>query len=217
MNSEGAMPLITKDEGAGVMISAFVSREFGYGTGMIEQEMNKVNDHRRNKTYSDKLAAINRAGNANKKPLTSDPFLLEFEYVSNGEIYWNYEAMSMQFEDFIDCMSVLYPIYDVVWLFDHSCGHDRKRPDGLNLNGLSKGYSGKQVKMRTSEIKQIEGYLGPYTHLVNLLQIGSFQSMVFSEDDTGSYRLGTNHQKYDKNTGVAKKEKRKLAELLMLY
>ena len=30
-NKEGVMSLIPKDEGAGVMISAIVSREFGYG------------------------------------------------------------------------------------------------------------------------------------------------------------------------------------------
>ena len=27
---DGALPLIPKDEGAGIMISAFISREFGY-------------------------------------------------------------------------------------------------------------------------------------------------------------------------------------------
>ena len=67
MNSEGAMPLIPKDEGAGVMISAFASREFGYGSGMTEKELQKVNEYRSNKAYSDKIAATNRAGNANKK------------------------------------------------------------------------------------------------------------------------------------------------------
>jgi len=30
-NSEGAMQLIPKDDGIGLMISAFVSRKFGYG------------------------------------------------------------------------------------------------------------------------------------------------------------------------------------------
>ena len=78
-------------------------------------------------------------------------------------------------------MAVLYSEYNTIFLFNHSCGHDRKRPDGLNFNGLSKGYSGKQQKMRSSVIVQKEGYLGQYTHLVNVLQIGSTQSMVFNE------------------------------------
>ena len=152
-----------------------------------------------------------------KKPLTSDPFVVEFEYGSNGEGYWNYEAMSMQFEDCIDCIHVLYPMHEVVFLFDHSCGHDRKRPDGLNLNALSKGYGGKQVKMRSSLIKQKEGYLGKYSHQLNILKIGSIQSMVFTEENTGPIYL-TDEEKikkrYDSNTGVVKKEKRKLTELI---
>lgn len=61
-------------------------------------------------------------------------------------------------------------------MFDHFCGHDRKRPDGLNLNGLSKWYGGKQYYMRSLEIKQIQGYLGQCTQLVNLLQIGRYDT-----------------------------------------
>ena len=51
--------------------------------------------------------------------------------------------MSMQFEDCINCIAFLYPEYDKIFLFDNSCGNDRKRLDGLNLNELSKGYGGK--------------------------------------------------------------------------
>ena len=60
----------------------------------------------------------------------------------------------MQFEDCIDCVKALFPNYDTVFLFDHSCGNDRKRPDGLNVNDMSKGYGGKQAKMRKSLIKK---------------------------------------------------------------
>ena len=67
MNSEGVMPQIPKDEGAGLMISAFASREFGYCTGITEEELQKVNDYRKHKKYSDEIAATNRAGNPNKK------------------------------------------------------------------------------------------------------------------------------------------------------
>jgi hypothetical protein len=34
--------------------------------------------------------------------------------------------MSLQFEDVIDCLQVLYPEFDVVLLFDYSQGHARK-------------------------------------------------------------------------------------------
>ena len=185
------------------MISAIVSREFGYGIVISEDALNKVNACRHNKSYLEKVAATNRAGNAIKKPLTCDPFVIEFEYGSNGEAYWNYEAISMQFEDCIYCMAVLYPEYETVVLFDHSYGHDRKRSDGLNLNGLSKGYGGKQQQMRSSVIIQKEGYLGQYTHLVNMLQIGSSQYIVFNEDDTDLIYLTVVERiskRYDKGT-----------------
>jgi hypothetical protein len=39
--------------------------------------------------------------------------------------------MVLQMEDCVDVVTVLYPEYDFIFLFDHSCGHDRKRPDGL--------------------------------------------------------------------------------------
>jgi hypothetical protein len=46
--------------------------------------------------------------------------------------------MVMQLEDCIDCLTVLYPHIDFVFLLDHSCGHDRQRDDGLNVAKMSK-------------------------------------------------------------------------------
>ena len=42
---------MSKDEGAGVMISAFVSRWVVYGTVMSEDEFNKVNAYQHKKSY----------------------------------------------------------------------------------------------------------------------------------------------------------------------
>ena len=42
--------------------------------------------------------------------------------------------------------------FDYAWLFDHSCGHDRKRPDGLDVNGMTKGPSANARLMRTTLI-----------------------------------------------------------------
>lgn len=66
MNSEGAMPLTPKDACANMMISAFAPRELGYGTEISGYELCKVNEYCKNKSYSDKLAATNRACNATK-------------------------------------------------------------------------------------------------------------------------------------------------------
>jgi hypothetical protein len=50
--------------------------------------------------------------------------------------------MVLQFEDCVDVVKVLYPEYDNMFLFYHSCGHDRKRPDGLCVNSMRKGFAG---------------------------------------------------------------------------
>jgi hypothetical protein len=75
--------------------------------------------------------------------------------------------MVLQMEDCIDVMHALYPDYDVLFLFDHSCGHDRQRKDGLNLENMSKNYGWKQSLLRPTHKggSRIPWYLPPYpTH-----------------------------------------------------
>ena len=124
---------------------------------MYDDDLRIVNIYREDKTYSDEAVAPGRKGNALKKKLIFSPFVIKFEYGSNGEGYWNYDAMSIQFKDCIDCIKSLHLFYDCIYLFNHSCGHNRKRPNGLNINILSKGHGGKQPKMRKSMIKHVEG------------------------------------------------------------
>jgi hypothetical protein len=70
--------------------------------------------------------------------------------------------MVLQLEDCTDCLAVLYPEYDFLFLLDHSCGHDRQRKDGLNSEQMNKAFGGNQPKMRETKIKEAKGYLGPY-------------------------------------------------------
>ena len=49
---------VPKDDGAGLMISAFQSREFGFGLPLTEQQLIDVNKHREGKMYIDEEAAI---------------------------------------------------------------------------------------------------------------------------------------------------------------
>jgi hypothetical protein len=72
--------LIPKDDGLGVMISAFVSREFGYGMALTSDELQRVNAERLEKKYKDESAARKKRGNEFKQPLRLSPFVLEFEY-----------------------------------------------------------------------------------------------------------------------------------------
>jgi hypothetical protein len=180
---DGQKPIIPKDEGLGVMLSAFVSREFGFGMKLTVEDLRQVNEYREGKHYSDRLAALEKRGMSDKKPLASSPFVVEFEYGINTEGYWTYDHMVLQMEDCADVLNVLHPEYDYIFLFDHSCGHDRKRPDGLCSNSVRKEYGGKQPKMRDTTI-ECEDDLGPYRHELTL-QVGETQNMTFVASDVG--------------------------------
>jgi len=52
--------------------------------------------------------------------------------------------MVLQLEDIIDCLQVLYPQFDVLFLFDHSCRHDREKEDGLNIENMNNEFGGAQ-------------------------------------------------------------------------
>jgi hypothetical protein len=74
-------------------------------------------------------------------------------YGANG--YWKYDHMVLQMEDCIDVVKVLWPNFDFLFLFDHSCGHDRCRPNGLNNKSLNKGFGGAQKKIELQRLQQM--------------------------------------------------------------
>jgi hypothetical protein len=118
--------------------------------------------------------------------LSESPFIKNFEYGygAGKEGYWTYDHMALQFEDCVDCVQALFPHYDSVWMFDHSCGHDRGREDGLLVGNMQTLWGGKQNKVRSSDIKEEKGYLGPHSPV---LQVGDIQHMVFQETDVGPF------------------------------
>ena len=79
-------------------------------------------------------------GTAYKKDLPNSPFIKEIEYGTSNEGYWCYEHMVLYFEDVVDYLTVPFPQYDYLFLFDHSCRHDKQREDGLNAT-KNAGYS----------------------------------------------------------------------------
>jgi hypothetical protein len=198
---KGQRPLLPKSEGDGYMLSAFVSREFGFGRELSVAELDKVNGERRggNKTYIDKQAAMEILKSTQKPLLTESP-LVKYLYIgANNEGYWNSFHMSLQFEDVVDCLLVLYPDFDFVFLFDHSQGHGRKRDGALNAMHMSRTYGGAQPIMRDSIITKTEGFLGP--HLPKL-SCGDTQFMVFLKTKKKSFMDGRDSQKaYCKYSG----------------
>ncbi|MFO0446580.1 MAG: hypothetical protein ACK51L_02830, partial [bacterium] len=73
---------------------------------------------------------------------------------------------------------------------------------------MSMNWGGKQAKVRSSEIKQEQGFLGPHSPK---LQVGSIQHMVFQDFDEGPYYLPPNLQQIRKHDEVrGKKVKNRL-------
>ena len=161
----GESTLLPKDEGLGLMLSAFQCWEHGFGfqNSITQEILNKVNKSHEGKTYSDMAAAVSlgiKNGEKQELTLLDNPFLKLFEYEANFERYWTYKKMVIQLEDCVDIMKVLHPNSKFVFLFDHSCGHDWQREDGLNPRRVSKYFGGAQPIMRPSTISHKEGFLG---------------------------------------------------------
>jgi hypothetical protein len=158
----GEIPIVPKDEGMGIMISAFQCREFGFGLPIEEEQLKTINATREGQKYKDEVAAKQKRGSEQKTPLTSSPFAHEFRYGANEQGYWCYDHMVLQLEDCRDCLRVLYPDIEFLFMFDHSCGHDRQKENGLRVENMSKSFGGKQTKLRETRIMQEQGYLGKF-------------------------------------------------------
>ena len=159
--------------------------------------------------YMDPDAAIKINGNSTKKNLLPDesPFCKLFDYGAQAEGYWTYDHMVLQMEDCIDVLDALFSrrctpnshnphnqfvpntatpnslvrLFDYVYVVDHSNGHDRKRPDGLDIFGLRRGPTSKSKRMRSVKIEKEDSILSSnYNHSLKL-QINDTQKMVFGE------------------------------------
>jgi hypothetical protein len=90
--------------------------------------------------------------------------------------------MSLQLEDVVDCIQVLYPSFNFVFLFDHLQGHACKRDGALSVINMQKNFGESKQQMRDAVILSQEGYLSTRSPI---LGIGDIQSMVFKTDDCG--------------------------------
>ena len=92
-------------------------------------------------------AKLLRNSNALKKDLSreANTFVVLFEYgnFDNKQGYWSYEHLVLKMEDFLECLKVMYPYFDLVFLFDHSCSHNRTREGRLKESIMIKYFSGK--------------------------------------------------------------------------
>ena len=110
--------------------------------------------------------------------------------------------MVIQFEDAVDVLRVMHPTYDFVFLFDHSSGHAKQRPDGLNHHRMNRTFGGKATRMRATLIDQEQGFLGSFPRT---LEPGDTQSLVFSSSDHGPFWLSDAEReecRHDKRCGI---------------
>ncbi len=124
--------------------------------------------------------------------------------------------MALQVEDIVDVMDALYSVtwdgtvsphnvfvrsathpntmlrkFEYLMLTDHSCGHDRKRRDGLDTNDLRKGPTAAARHMRDVVITEDVGVLSKeFTHPLKL-KVGMTQKLVFGKlDNFGNPEVG---------------------------
>ena len=83
-------------------------------------------------------------GTINKMTLTESPFVKYLFVGAYNENYWNSFYASLQLEDIVDCLQVLFPEFDLVFLFDHSQEHAPKQDHALSAQHMSKSYRGTQ-------------------------------------------------------------------------
>jgi hypothetical protein len=94
---KGQRPLLPKSEGESYMLSAFISREFGFGRLLTNDELAKINLGRRASiaAYKDKQhAAMEILGTISKPVLTESQFVKYLFIGINNEGYWNSYYMS---------------------------------------------------------------------------------------------------------------------------
>ncbi len=65
----GETAIVPKDDGTDILLSAFQSREFGFGLEMSKQDLELVNEYRKDKNYQDGAAAKEKRGDIKKKHL----------------------------------------------------------------------------------------------------------------------------------------------------
>ena len=214
---DGARPLVPKDEGYGLMLSAMTCRESGFAFTVPADVLEKVNKSRENKKYSDEDAAKEILGSPFKKKLETSPFIRELEYGKNKHGYWSYDHRVLQLEDCVDVLKFMYPDFDFVFFFDHSNGHDRMRPNGLNLNKVNVKHGGGQPIMRNSEPLENK-HFGPYHTSNYKLQPGSIQSMQFEQGDEGPCYMDDSERllrMYDIDTGKTSERELTKSDLII--
>ena len=105
-------------------------------------------------------------------------FCQEFEYSVSSEGYWTYDRMVLKLEDCTKIIKALHTGIDFIFIFDHTCGHDRGIKYRLNVMKMNIGYGGAQQEIHPTNTNKEVSYLGPHELI---LEVGYDNNMVFQE------------------------------------
>lgn len=220
--TKGQFAIWPKGRGKLIMMSGVLSKAFLWDPEVSEMQLREINYLRRNEKYIDAEAAIEVLGDATKPELSREtlPFLKFIEPGANSGGFWTGAHMHLQLEDLADCCKVMWPGLKPMLFTDWSQGHARKRPDGLDVMRMNKGYGGAQVQSRESILTK--DCFGSFDQNVGMLPVpgpgGSItQSFTFHENDAGPCWMSPAEQaqcKYDREIpGKTEKVYLKINEL----
>ena len=135
------------------MVSAFQSRDLGWGMELPEESIQQINDKRRGEVYFDREAAKAVNDCQLKKDLIESPLVRTFDY-GGSKGYWMGNHIIQQEEDVTDCLkTTLGTGFEYCYLFDHSSGHAKKRENGLDVKKMNVSWGGQSV-VRNSIIER---------------------------------------------------------------
>ena len=103
-------------------------------------------------------------------------------------------------EDAFNVLAIKYPHCDFLMLTDQSCGHGKRKEDGLDAKEMSVIQGGKKYKMRETVVREN----GPYqcTHHVN-----DRQCMQFKEGGEGPFYMSPRERERQKLPFDTEKER----------
>ena len=89
-----------KGLGTGIIVSAMVSRVFGFGMYIKDEDSSAINNLREGTNYTDDEAVTYLLGSALKQPLTKSPFVWYLNYIQRKDGCWTYKHMILQIEGY---------------------------------------------------------------------------------------------------------------------
>ena len=133
----GERPILPKNNGLGHLVSAFQSRDLGWGMVLLKASLQRENDKRRGEAYYDREAAKAVSDCKLKKDLIESPLVRTFDY-GGSKGYWMGNHIIQQVEDVTDCLkTTLGTGFEYCYLFDHSSGHAKKHENGLDVKKMN--------------------------------------------------------------------------------